>query len=143
MPTIRTARPDDAPSIRALAEELGYEPTLGVVQAALSDALADPRQTVLVVDEAGVCVGWTQVVVASSLTSDPIAEVHGLVVAEGWRSQGWGSHLMDAAEEWAVEQGVRRLRVRTNVLRERAHRFYEKLWYDLAKQQKVYEKDLS
>lgn len=143
MPTIRTATIEDAPAVLSLAEELGYTPTLEAVHGALLASIDDASQTVLVLDEAGICVGWTQVTISKSLTSDPIGEIHGLVVGEGWRSQGFGSHLVDAAEAWLVEQGIRRLRVRTNTVRERAHRFYERLWFDFVKQQKVYEKDLT
>ena len=44
------------------------------------------------------------------------------------------------AEEWAARHGCPRVRVRSNVIRERTHRFYERLGYRAVKSQKVFDK---
>jgi GNAT superfamily N-acetyltransferase len=49
---------------------------------------------------------------------------------------------VSAAETWAAKRGAKRLRVRSNVMRERAHRFYERLGYTITKRQAVFDKDV-
>jgi hypothetical protein len=46
--------------------------------------------------------------------------------------------LLAAAEAWAREQGFASMRVRSNVLRERAHRFYLREGYLEKKRQAVF-----
>ena len=41
-----------------------------------------------------------------------------------------------------LERGLARLRVRSNVIRERAHRFYERVGFEKIKAQAVFEKSL-
>jgi GNAT superfamily N-acetyltransferase len=74
------------------------------------------------------------------LESDVRAEVNGLVVADGERSAGAGAKLLEAAEEWARKRGCRGMNVRSNVIRERAHKFYERQGYEHYKTQKAFRK---
>jgi GNAT superfamily N-acetyltransferase len=92
-------------------------------------------------DAAGI-VGWVHVSVSHLLESDVRAEVNGLVVAEGRRSAGAGAKLLKAAEEWARKRGCRGMNVRSNVIRERAHKFYERQGYEHYKTQKAFRKAL-
>jgi GNAT superfamily N-acetyltransferase len=93
------------------------------------------------VDGAGV-VGWLHVSVSNLLESDARAEVNGLIVAEGQRSAGAGAKLLDAAEKWARKRDCRAMNVRSNVIRERAHKFYEREGYEHYKTQKAFRKAL-
>jgi len=68
--------------------------------------------------------------------------VNGLIVAEGQRSAGAGAKLLDAAEEWARRHGCQGMNVRSNVIRERAHKFYERQGYEHYKTQKAFRKGL-
>lgn len=68
------------------------------------------------------------------------AEILALSVDENNRSNGIGAALLRTAEEWAREQGARRVRVRSNVIRKDAHRFYEREEYAPVKDQRVFEK---
>jgi GNAT superfamily N-acetyltransferase len=92
-------------------------------------------------DAAGI-VGWVHVSVSHLLESDVRAEVNGLVVAEGQRSAGAGAKLLEAAEEWARKRGCRGMNVRSNVIRERAHKFYVRQGYEHYKTQKAFRKPL-
>jgi GNAT superfamily N-acetyltransferase len=60
--------------------------------------------------------------------------------AQAQRSGGVGAALVAAAEEWARVKSCARLRVRSNVVRERTHRFYERLGYRVVKSLKVFDK---
>ena len=87
-------------------------------------------------------IGWLHVSVSHLLECDIRAEVNGLVVAEGQRSEGAGAKLLEAAEEWARRHGCRAMNVRSNVIRERAHVFYERNGYEHYKTQKAFRKPL-
>jgi GNAT superfamily N-acetyltransferase len=73
---------------------------------------------------------------------DPRAEVGGLVVDERFRGSGVGRLLMQQAEDWAREKGYREVVLRSNVIREHAHRFYESLGYTVTQTQKHFRKNL-
>jgi len=94
------------------------------------------------VDEQAVVIGWTHVVPRLQLEEVPFAELAGLVVADGARGSGAGAKLLRVAEGWALQQGFELMRVRSNVIRERAHRFYLREAYAERKRQVVFEKPL-
>ena len=77
-----------------------------------------------------------------TLEADPRAEVTALVVRENYRSQGVGKMLMERAEEWARAQNCAMIGLRSNVIRERAHMFYQRLGYQHQKTQKAFRKAL-
>jgi len=85
-------------------------------------------------------IGWVHVSVTHLLESDIRAEVNGLIVSEGQRSAGAGAKLLEAAEEWARRRGCKGMNVRSNVIRERAHKFYERQGYEHYKTQKAFRK---
>ena len=58
------------------------------------------------------------------------------------RSLGAGAKLLDAAEAWAREKKCTGMSVRSNVIRERAHAFYERQGYQHIKTQKAFRKSL-
>lgn len=109
----------------------------------LERLLASERDSVLVAVVDGSVAAWMHVLVCSSLESDDYAEIRGLVVGERFRSGGIGARLVAAAEEWARSRGLMRVRVRSDVLRKDAHRFYERQGYRVTKNQAVFDKVLS
>ena len=90
----------------------------------------------------GQAVGWVQVFGRQLLVVDRHAEIGGLVVDEGYRGRGVGGLLMELAEDWARAWGCETLYVRSNVVREDAHRFYEGAGYHLIKTSRVFLKEL-
>ncbi len=86
--------------------------------------------------------GWIGVFVYRSVEAEARAEVSGLVVDAASRSQGIGQQLLDRAEQWAREKRCRAIGLRTNVVRERAHAFYERQGYEHTKTQRSYRKSL-
>jgi GNAT superfamily N-acetyltransferase len=140
---IRPAEPGDAEAMARLSAELGYPATPAEVRERLAALAVDPREVVLVAAAGGEVIGWIQVGVTLSLESEPFAEIRGLVVAEDRRGGGIGAALVARAEAWAAARGCARIRVRSNVVRERAHRFYARAGYRVAKTQAVFEKGLA
>ncbi len=137
--TIRPAAPADAAPLARLCSQLGYPTSVGEVQERLDHLQQYPQHRVYVAEsDAGQVVGWVHVYLCPMLLADLGAEIGGLVVEEGWRGSGIGRRLMQQAEQWAQEQGCWAMHVRSNILRERAHRFYERLGYQSIKTQRVF-----
>jgi GNAT superfamily N-acetyltransferase len=86
--------------------------------------------------------GWAHVSVAHLVEVGTRAELNGLIVAEGQRGLGAGARLLEAAEEWARKNACPSMSVRSNVIRERAHKFYERQGYEHYKTQKAFRKTL-
>ncbi len=72
----------------------------------------------------------------------PTAAIMGMVVGEGHRSEGIGTALLAACEDWARGIGCSRMTVRSRVTRERAHGFYVRHGYDIEKTSLVFRKAL-
>jgi GNAT superfamily N-acetyltransferase len=140
---IRTATLADAERLAPLATQLGYASTAEQIAARLPAVLSDPESVIFVAERNdGELLGYADVFLMRTLASDARAEVGGLVVADSCRSQGIGQMLMARVEEWAREKRCAAVSLRTNVIRERAHTFYERLGYTLVKTQKAYRKKL-
>jgi len=140
---IRRAKRADAPRIAVLSGQLGYPATAAQMGKRLLGIKPASQHAVFVGDspEDGV-IGWVHVSRQPLLEVEIRAEVNGLVVAEGQRSLGAGAQLLAAAEEWARKHGCKGMSVRSNVIRERAHQFYERHGYEHYKTQKSFRKPL-
>jgi GNAT superfamily N-acetyltransferase len=140
---IRRAKSADAPQIAVLAGQLGYPATEAQIRKRFREIKPPFQNAVFVADSAtaGV-IGWLHVSKEPLLEAEIRAEVNGLVVADGQRSLGAGAKLLAAAEDWARKHGCRSMSVRSNVIRERAHKFYERNGYEHYKTQKSFRKPL-
>ncbi|SRR6266852_6779902 len=140
---IRRARPSDAKRLAELSGQLGYPVSAGEIIKRLRRLAPVSQHAVLVADSPGAgVIGWLHVSVEHLVEVDVRAEVNGLVVAEELRSLGAGARLLKAAEDWARKHGCLSMHVRSNVIRERAHKFYERLGYEHYKTQKAFRKML-
>lgn len=138
---IRRARAADAARIAELSGQLGYPTTAKQMARRLKSVLKDRGAACFVAEteEPGV-VGWVHVSMTPLLEVERRAEVNGLVVDEGVRSQGAGWLLLDAGEKWAKKKGCMGMSVRSNVIRKRAHGFYLRHGYEHYKTQKAFRK---
>jgi GNAT superfamily N-acetyltransferase len=139
---IRPIEARDAKVAAILCTQLGYPADEAAVLERMRQIASDAHRAVLVACLDEVVVGWIDLSVEYHLQSEPAALIGGLVVAEPARGQGVGRQLCKAAEEWARAQGVVRLRVRSNAIRERAHEFYLRDGYARVKTSAVFEKTL-
>ncbi len=140
---IRAATGRDAHRIAALATQLGYPSTSEQVSERLAFLLHDPEHAVYVAESLdGNVVGWVHAGVRCLVESDPEAEIGGLVVDENHRRSGAGRLLMARAEEWARSKGLKSVYLRSNVIRNEAHNFYEKLGCRVVKTQRAYRKTI-
>lgn len=137
---IREAGPSDAAGIAALSGQLGYPAAEDEIRGRLESILTGNDGLVLVAEIDGAAAGWMHVSGARTVEQVACAEVRGLVVDEAMRGRGVGRALMAAAERWARDEGYALVRVRSNVIRDGAHRFYRRLGYDETKRQAVFAK---
>lgn len=144
MVTLRPARPDDLTALAPLCGQLGYPTTPEQLTPRLAALLARPDVHLLLVaeHESGLC-GWLHGYVRPLLESDPALEIGGLVVAETARGQGIGAQLLSAAEDWARQQGLMLVTLRSHEQRSDAHRFYQRQGYHIAKRQLCLRKPLA
>ena len=141
MANIRHAVSADARALAGLSAELGYPASPAVMAERLNGLLGNPDHGIFVAEQ-GVVAGWIHVTTVRSLESGSFAEIRGLVVAKSHRGTGIGTQLVLKAEDWAQTHGCRRLRVRTNTVRDDARTFYRKRGFAARKIQEVLDKDL-
>jgi GNAT superfamily N-acetyltransferase len=141
-PRIRPATLDDVPAMVDLNRQLGYPTTEPELRTRLEPILASAADAVLVADETDKPVAWIHVAIERTLEATDVAVVRGLVVDETHRSGGVGLALLTAAEAWAKQHGCVAVTVRSRVVRERAHRFYEREGYVRVKTSHVFTKPL-
>ena len=141
--TIRLAQPGDEEALAALSGQLGYPSTPEQVRARWEALAQDGGGAVYVAEMTGTVIGWAHVQIYPQLVVDRSAELGGLVVDERYQGRAVGTRLMEAVERWAYSRGCKSMGVHSNVIRERAHRFYEQLGYERVKNQVVFRKRLS
>ena len=139
---IRRARVSDAPRVAELSGELGYPATAAEMKQRFALIKPASAHAVFVAEYQKNVIGWIHVSITPLLEVPCRAEVNGLVVADGQRSLGAGAKLLDAAEAWARSKKCKGMSVRSNVIRDRAHAFYERQGYIHIKTQKAYRKPL-
>jgi GNAT superfamily N-acetyltransferase len=140
---IRPAQPDDCDAIASLALQLGYACTSEQVKKRLSHMQDPTGYAVLVAELApSQIAGWIAAYRFRSVAMESRVEVSGLVVDQNVRSKGIGKLLLHAVEQWGRSIGCDTLSVRSNVTRDRAHRFYANRGYEHVKTQKEFRKGL-
>lgn len=138
--TIRPSHAADASALAGLCAQLGYQVAGEEIAHRVAALAGRSDRLVLVSEMDGDVVGWIDVQLRDSLVSGRYAEIDGLVVEAHRRGAGIGQALVDRACAWALERGANRMRVRSNVVRQRTMRFYEKLGFSLCKRQAVMDK---
>ena len=139
----RDAEEGDAVRLAELAGQLGYPSTAGEIGRRLSRYAGLENERVIVAVDGGRVVGWTSVAIIDHFYLAPYVEISGLVVDSGSRGRGLGSLLIAEVERWAAEKRIGTVRLRANVVRAEAHRFYEKRGFVNRKTQYSFEKTLA
>ena len=144
---VAAAEPRDAAELARLSTQLGYPMTQAQALERLAAIAGHSDHRLLVARRAAPVpvrlAGWLQVSRPRIFETPDSAEIAGLVVDEEQRGRGIGPMLLRAAEDWARASGCAALRVRSNVIRGRAHTFYVREGYAEIKRQKVFEKRLA
>jgi GNAT superfamily N-acetyltransferase len=141
---VRPATMDDSSVIADLVNELGAPTPIKDVDGRLESTLTAPDHAVLIAATPdGFPVGWIHVFVALRLQTASFAELGGVVVTQTYRRKGVGRLLLEAAETWAADNGVLKMRIRSRDTRSEAKSFYISQGYGHSKTQRVFDKILS
>jgi len=141
-PILRKARVEDAAEIARLADELGYATPVEAMRERLAVLTSHPDHCVTVAEHDDSLLGWIAVEHRRTLESGERVEIVGLVVDARCRGSGVGRLLAQHAEQWARQRGFDTICVRSNVLRDASHPFYERMGYIRRKTQYFYLKPL-
>jgi GNAT superfamily N-acetyltransferase len=141
-PTVRPARVEDAQEIARLSGELGYATPAEVMRERLAALMPHPDHRITVLDNGDGLLGWVASERRRILEAGERIEIIGLVVDARCRGMGLGRVLVTEAEYWARQLGFDAVSVRSNVLRDSSHPFYERMGYARRKTQHFYVKEL-
>lgn len=129
---LRLYAEDDTHRAAALAAT-GAAPSAATAAhaAALRVIQADPNNELYVAELEGAVVGTFQLTFIQQLSygGSLVAQVESVFVHSSARSRGVGGLMMEFARAEAERRGALRIQLTSNVAREQAHRFYERLGY--------------
>lgn len=142
---VRPAAAQDSARLADLSAQLGYPASRERISERLAKVLSNAGGAAFVGEIEGAVAGWIEIHERPPLLvdGDSEAEIMGLVVDVQFRLSGLGRKLVVEAERWARGRGCRSMRVRTNVIRQDAHAFYERTGFSKLKTQSVYKKSLT
>jgi len=130
--TIRAAAPADAPVLCELLQQLGYPASESDIPERLNAVANFPHAAAFVAANGyGEVVGLVTAHIFPSIHDNgPIAWLTTLVVLEDARGAGIGSALVRHVEQWATQNGAKRLSLTSGIRRKETHAFYEKRDYE-------------
>lgn len=131
--TLRAVREDELPQLAELLAELDDELPLptNTLAAILHRMQAFPDYTCYFAERAGDIVGTLSLLVFPVLSSRLASEaiVESVVVRRALRGQGVGEAMMGAAIRLAAARGAYKLCLSSNLRRQDAHRFYDRIGF--------------
>jgi GNAT superfamily N-acetyltransferase len=138
--SIRRLSVDDAEAAAGLSGQLGYSCSAEDLRERIEELsrTVDRVAFAAVIDDQ--VVGWIDAAMERHLQYAASAVIGGLVVREDMRGLGVGKRLCLEVEEWARSKSVSLVRVRSQIKRENAHRFYLRDGYSKVKTSLVFEK---
>ncbi|MGH8113681.1 MAG: GNAT family N-acetyltransferase [Rhodanobacteraceae bacterium] len=142
MTRVREAVATDAQPLAVLSAQLGYPADPATIEKRLRDIGRHDGVVLVALGENDAVRGFAHVVPLHFLIVEPFVDLAGLVVGETSRGLGVGKALLAGVETWSRRHGFASVRVRSNVIRERAHRFYLREGYAENKRQAVFVKRL-
>jgi len=140
--SIRRLTIDDAEAVAELCGQLGYPGSPDDLRQRIDETSRSTDRIALAAVLNGQIVGWIDAFVERHLQSSASALIGGLVVRDGTRGVGIGKRLCLEVEEWARTKSIPLIRVRSQIIREDAHRFYVRDGYRKVKTSLVFEKPL-
>jgi len=139
---IRLLQSSDADALVALLPDLGYTASAEQLVRRLAVLREWPDQEAFVAQIDGRIVGLCHAQGVRLLASDGYAEIQALFVSAACQGQGIGRRLLEHACAWAAGRGYERVRLRSNVIREGAHAFYEHLGFEKSKASYAFERKI-
>ncbi|MEJ6480174.1 GNAT family N-acetyltransferase [Nostoc punctiforme UO1] len=140
---IKQAEIKDVDRIASLCEQLEYSVTNQQIEQRLTKIKNNDAHIVYVATlENEYVIGWAHAHICDSIVISTPAIILGLVVDKDYRHSGIGRFLMQQIEQWASLAGCDSVLLRSNIKRQEAHLFYEKIGYTNIKQSLTFHKKL-
>jgi GNAT superfamily N-acetyltransferase len=139
---IRLLTTGDAETAAELSSQLGYPCSAADLRERIDEMSRAADRVAFAAVVAGQIVGWIDAAIERHLQSPASAVIGGLVVREEMRGMGVGRRLCLKVEEWARSKSVPIVRVRSQIKRQDAHRFYLRDGYRQVKTSLVFEKSI-
>ncbi len=127
---IRLASAADIAQLPRLLDQLGYPCRSEELAVRFARLYGRDDHRLLVSDANGHLTGMCHLQRIVLIASDGYAEVHALVVDARHRRQGIARALLQDARWHARDMGATRMRLRSGLRREEAHRFYRAVGYE-------------
>jgi ribosomal-protein-alanine N-acetyltransferase len=121
---LRPSRPDDLQTLYEI-DQACFVPGISYSRAELRAFVGQRHSQTWVADEAGVITGF----LIAHREPRKILHIITIDVLKAWRRRGVGSLLMEAAEQWAHNHGLRVIGLETAQDNFAAQRFYEARGY--------------
>lgn len=116
---------NDLSIVGALSDQLGYPVEMSDLKARFEKISTLPNHALIVCEGSSVT-GWIHLEAVNDLIKSQKIEIKALVVDENQRGKGDGSLLVNAAVQWAKTFGSNTIYLSCNIMRDRAHAFYER-----------------
>jgi (aminoalkyl)phosphonate N-acetyltransferase len=138
--SIRRLTAEDAGAAAELCGQLGYPNSADELRKRIEERSRMSDSVVFAAVLGGEVVGWIDACIEQHLQGAASVVIAGLVVRDGVRGVGIGRRLCLEVEDWARSQAIPLVRVRSQIMREDAHRFYLRDGYRKVKTSVVFEK---
>ena len=144
---VRQAGPEDleilVPLFEAYRQFYGASPDVEGARSFLRDRLTLGDSTLLLAREGGRAIGFVQLYpLFSSVMMQPVLILNDLFVAPEARRHGTGGKLIEAAERFASQSGVTRMRLSTQETNVPAQSLYERLGWEADREFRSYNRTL-
>lgn len=132
---IRQAKIEDYKDIcKICCDDLGYNCSEELVKERL-EGLDKNNERVLVAVYNSEVVGYLHAQIYKTLYFEELINFLGLAVSKEYRNKKVGTRLVNEIENWAKENGIKKVRVSSGFSRKEAHEFYRSLGYNNEKKQ--------
>ena len=124
---LRNATAEDVTDLALLMGELGYPTMEKEMEQRFTKINANPLYNTLIAEKNGIIVGMIGMFLGFGYESNEnYVRIVAMVVHSKYRRHGIGGKLIEGAEKWAKEQGVKKLALNSGDRNERdgAHVFY-------------------
>ena len=139
---IRQAKIEDYKDIcKICCDDLGYNCSEELVKERL-EGLDKNSERVLVAVYNSEVVGYLHAQIYKTLYFEELINFLGLAVSKEYRNKKVGTKLVNEIENWAKENGIKKVRVNSGFSRKEAHEFYRSLGYNNEKEQIRFLKNL-
>jgi GNAT superfamily N-acetyltransferase len=135
---LRKMSMEHAQDVCKLSGQLGYPLSNDQIEKNINEIIASENHAAFVAFYNQKIVGWVYAFRAILIETKPFIEIGGLIVDENFRNAGIGKKLIEKIKDWALENAINEVRVRSNILRNAAHKFYLNNGFTEIKQQKVF-----